>query len=126
MPIIVYNLNKEDHSSDKNNFYAGRGSILGNPYTHLPLEKTKAMYQSRTREEAIENYSGYFDIQYECNKQFKDIVDEIYEKYKNGEDVFLGCFCYPLPCHCNIIEKKLQKRLLKEKIKEEKEKRNAK
>ena len=52
-------------------------------------------------------------------------IDEIYEKYKNGETIYLECYCAPLPCHGDIIVKKLQQRLLKEKIKEAKEKRNA-
>lgn len=124
MGIIVYNRTTEDHSSHPNNYpiYRG-GSILGNPYTHLKLQGTLAMYHTRTREEAIERYDGYFDLQYECNKEFADLIDEIYEKYKNGEDVYLECYCHPLPCHGDIIVKKLQKRLLKEKISEAKKKR---
>lgn len=124
MAIIVYNRNTEDYGSHPNNYpiYRG-GSILGNPYTHKQLQGTLAIYQTRTREEAIERYDGYFDLQYSCNKEFKAILDEMFEKYKNGEDIYLECYCHPLQCHGNIIAKKLQKRLLKEKIREEKEKR---
>jgi hypothetical protein len=124
MAIIVYNRNNEDYSSHPNNYpiYRG-GSVLGNPFTHKPLSGTLAMYHVKSREEAIKNYSGYFDIQYECNKEFRAIIDEIFEKYKNGEDIYLECYCHPLPCHGDIIVKKLQKRLLKEKISEVKQKR---
>lgn len=124
MAITVYNRNTEDYSSNPNNYpiYRG-GSILGNPYTHKPLSGTMAIYKVRTREEAIERYSGYFDIQYNCNPEFKAVVDEIFEKYKNGEDIYLECYCHPLPCHGDIIAKKLQKRLLKEKITEAKKER---
>lgn len=124
MAIKVYNRAEEDHSSSENNYpiYRG-GSILGNPYTHKPLKETKALYQTRSREEAVELYSGYFDVQYKCNEEFRQLVDEIYEKYKNGEDVYLECYCHPLPCHGDIIAKKLQKRLLKEKINDAKKKR---
>lgn len=126
MPIIVYNRAKEDHSENENNYPCYRGgSILGNPYTDKPVKKTLAIYQVKTREEAIERYGAYFDMMYGSNPTFKSKIDEIYEKYKNGEEVFLECYCHPLPCHCDVIVEKLKRRLLREKIKEVKEKRNV-
>ena len=124
MPIIVYNRTKEDHSAHPYNFpiYRG-GSILGNPYTDKPVSKTMAVYQVKTREEAIQRYSSYFDMQYGRNKDFTEVIDCIYELYKRGETVYLECYCHPLRCHGDIIVEKLQKRLLKEKIKEAKERR---
>ena len=125
MAIIVYNRAQEDHSSNPNNYPIFRGgSMLGNPYTDKPLKKTLAIYQVRDREEAISRYSSYFDMMYSTNRDFRAVVDEIYEKYKNGEDVYLECYCHPQPCHGDVIAAKLKKRLLKEKIKEAKDKRN--
>ena len=116
--IYVYNRNVEDFSVMDNNYPIYRGaSILGNPYTHLPVKDTKAMFQCKTREEAIEKYDKYFDIMYGNNIEFTKIIDEMYEKYKNGEDLFLECYCKPQPCHGDIIAKKLQQRLIKEKYK---------
>ena len=116
--IYVYNRNVEDFSVMDNNYPIYRGaSILGNPYTHLPVKDTKAMFQCKTREEAIEKYSEYFDIMYGNNIEFTKIIDEMYEKYKNGEDLFLECYCKPQPCHGDIIAKKLQEMLIKEKYK---------
>ena len=125
--IIVYNRGKEDHTMHPNNYpiYRG-GSVLGNPYTDKPLKGTLAVFKAKNREEAIEKYDTYFDTQYGKNKEFTAVIDEIYEKYKNGETIYLECYCAPLPCHGDIIVKKLQQRLLKEKIKEAKENRNAK
>lgn len=127
MPIIVYNRGKEDHSTHPYNFpiYRG-GSVLGNPYTDKPLTKTMAVYQVKNREEAIQRYSSYFDMQYGRNKEFTEIIDCIYELYKMGETVYLECYCDPgrdgkFNCHGEIIVYKLQKRLLREKIKEAKE-----
>lgn len=126
MAIIVYNRQNEDHSSDPNNYPIYRGaSILGNPFTHKPLSKTLAVFQVKTREEAIERYDSYFDLQYENNEHFKGVIDEIYEKYKNGEDIYLECYCKPFPCHGDIIVNKLKKRLLKEKMKEAKKNKDA-
>lgn len=116
--IYVYDRNVEDFSALENNYPIYRGvSILGNPYTHLPIKDTKAMFQCKTREEAIEKYDKYFDIMYGNNIEFTKIIDEMYEKYKNGEDLFLECYCKPQPCHGDIIAKKLQEMLIKEKYK---------
>ena len=129
MAIIVYNRGKEDHSNHPNNFpiYRG-GSILGNPYTDKPLKGTMAVYRVKDRDEAIKRYSSYFDMQYGRNKEFTEVIDCIYELYKRGETVYLECYCDPgkdgkFNCHGEIIVYKLQKRLLKEKIKEVKERR---
>lgn len=125
MAIIVYNRAKEDHSAHPNNFpiYRG-GSVLGNPYTDKPLKGTLAVFKARNREEAIEKYSTYFDSQYGRNREFTAAIDEIYEIYKSGEDVYLECYCHPLRCHGDVIVEKLQKRLLREKIREYKNKKN--
>lgn len=118
--IYVYNRNVEDFSMLENNYYIGRENILSNPYTHLPVKDTKAMFQCKTREEAIEKYSEYFDLMYGRNVEFTNVVDEMYEKYKNGEDLFLECYCGKgengeKKCHGEVIAEKLQKRLIKEK-----------
>lgn len=130
MAIIVYNRAKEDHSAHPNNFpiYRG-GSVLGNPYTDKPLKGTLAIFKARNREDAIEKYSTYFDSQYGRNREFTAAIDEIYEIYKSGEDVYLECYCgvgdgIKKNCHGEVIVEKLQKRLLREKIKECKNKKN--
>ena len=118
--IYVYNRNKESHQSHPNNFPIYRPTILGNPYTHIKDRETKAAFVVATREEAIERYSDYFDAMYSGNVKFKAAVDEIYEKYKAGEDIFLECFCAPLKCHGDIIASKLRSRRIKELLKEKK------
>ena len=114
--ITVYNRNKEDHSNNPNNYKIFRPNILGNPYTDIKDKSTLASFIVSSREEAIEKYSEYFDIMYSSNIQFKNLVDEIYQKYKNGEDIFFECYCAPKPCHGNVIADKLRRRLIKEKI----------
>lgn len=117
MSIKVYNVNDEEYF-DENTYLIHRPYILANPYTHIKDKQTKALFVVPTREEAIEKYSHYFDIMYSGNKQFRGLIDAIYEKYKNGEEIKLGCYCAPKSCHGDIIVKKLQARLLKEKISE--------
>lgn len=125
--IHVINVSKEDFSFSPNYYYIGRsnlGNILGNPYTHLPKETTIALYQCNSREEAVSKYADYFDTMYGHNIEFTKAIDEIYEKYKNGEEVFLGCWCKPKSCHGDIIKQKLEQRLIKEKLEEYKRNKN--
>ena len=116
--IYVYNKNTNDYSLLDNHYDITRPNILSNPYTFLDLNKTQALYKCGSREEAIKKYSEYFDIMYGNNIEFTKVVDEIYEKYKNGEDIFLACVCKPKPCHGDVIVEKMKKRLIKEKFKE--------
>ena len=116
--IKVYNKNIEAHMGSNNYPIYRGGSILGNPYTHIKDKKTKAQFVVRSREEAIEKYSNYFDIMYTGNKEFRALVDEIYGRYKTGEDIYLECYCAPLPCHGDVIKQKLEQRLLRERITE--------
>ena len=120
--IHVYNTKFEDHTSaGENNYYIGRsrsGNVLGNPYTYNGKRSNLAKLSFRTAEEAIKAYSLYFDTMYGSDGEFTKIIDEIYEKYKNGEEVYLQCFCKPKPCHGDVIVEKLQQRLIKEKMDE--------
>ncbi len=124
--IYVYNRLKEDHTDKENNYPIYRPSILGNPYYWEKDKKTLAMFVVKTRDEAIDRYEAYFDRMYRGNAPFKYLIDEIYEKYKRGEDIYLECYCKPERCHGDIIKEKLERRLVKEKIKEAKERRNQK
>ena len=115
--IYVYNSHDEDHTSEKNNFYIGRPSILGNPFTYNGVKTSIAKLSFKTREESIEAYGKYFDAMYGKNEDFTKAFDEIYEHYKNGEDVYLQCFCKPKVCHGDVIAERLQRKLIKDKLK---------
>ena len=131
--IYVYNRKIETHHG-VNNFYIGRGSILGNPYSPITEKKTKAIYKAADRDDAINKYSHYFDIMYGSNKAFTKAVDEIYNVYQSGEDVYLECYCKKynssvnssddVRCHGDVIKEKMENRLLKEKIMEKLNKKN--
>ena len=115
MGITVYNRYKESHYGD-NVYDISRSSIFGNPYTHMKEKKTKASFLVPSRDEAIALYRDYFHEMYSSVDWFKNEVDKIYEKYKNGEEIFLSCTCKPLPCHGDVIKEFLVSRLVKEKI----------
>lgn len=126
--IHVYNIHNEDHSSsDGVVFYCGRhrnkdtnknDNPLGNPFTHNGVRTSIANLSFKTRDEAIEAFGKYFDKAYGVDEELTKAFDEIYEHYKQGEEIWLGCFCKPLPCHCDIIADRLQRKLIKEKLAE--------
>jgi len=76
--------------------YIGRKSIFGNPYTHLPLNKTVAKFQVKTRDESIEKYKEYFEARVANDPEFRQAVLALQGK-------ILGCHCKPLACHGDVI-----------------------
>lgn len=121
--VVICNLKYEDCSVKENSFYCGRsknGNPLGNPYTHNGVKTSIAKLTVPTREEAIKAYEIYFDTMYGKDEALTKAFDNIYEHYRNGEDIYLQCFCKPLPCHCDIIAERLQRKLIKEKLAERK------
>ena len=85
-PTTVVHFKKSDHD-----VYIGRGSIWGNPFTHLTTE-TKAQFIVATREEAIEGYRKWIKTQPELMKKIPELKGKI-----------LGCWCKPKSCHCDVL-----------------------
>lgn len=115
MSITVYNKYKESHYGD-NVYDISRNSIFGNPYTHIKDKNNRALFLVSSRDEAISLYKDYFNEMYNTVDWFRSKVDEIYEKYKDGEEIFFSCTCKPLPCHGDVIKEFLVSRLVKEKV----------
>lgn len=120
--IHIVNINTEDCSNKPNYYYCGRSKTwnpLCNPFTFNGKRSSLAKLSFKTREEAIEAFREYFKQAYNT-PGFEDLTNkfnEIYEHYKNNEDIYLGCYCYPLPCHTQVIAEELQKKLIKENLK---------
>lgn len=119
--ITVYNTHQEDYTYKPNNFLICRtkdGNPLANPFTYNGVKTRLAKLSFKTREEAIDAYKMYFKKMYGLDEGLTKAFDTIYEKYKNGEDIYLQCCCKPLPCHGDFIAEELQRKLIKEKMEE--------
>lgn len=119
--ITVYNTHQEDYTYKPNNFLICRtkdGNPLANPFTYNGVKTRLAKLSFKTREEAIDAYKMYFKKMYGLDEGLTKAFDTIYEKYKNGEDIYLQCCCKPLPCHGDFLAEELQKKLIKEKMEE--------
>lgn len=72
--------------------YIGRGSVWGNPFTHRELSKTKAEFQTTSREESINKYRDWILNQ----SQLVARIPELRGKT-------LACFCKPKSCHGDVL-----------------------
>lgn len=93
MSIQIVNIK----SSAKYDVYCGRGSIFGNPYTHIKYKKTLAEFVVNTRDESIDKYKEYFYNRINTDVEFKNAVINLKGKT-------CACFCFPARCHLNIIK----------------------
>ena len=122
--ITVYNTHQEDYTYKPNNFLICRtkeGNPLANPFTYNGVKTRLTKLSFKTREEAIDAYKLYFKKMYGLDEGLTKAFDTIYEKYKNGEDIYLQCCCKPLPCHGDFLAEELQRKLIKEKMEERRE-----
>lgn len=105
--IIVMNvrgLNLKEEARAKV-VYCGRecagwkGSPLGNPFV---------IGKDGNREQVIEKYRAWLKeivrdgLKGKSSPAWIELL-KIVERVKKGEDVVLGCWCNPLPCHAEVI-----------------------
>lgn len=92
----MYLVNKRTHPYD---VYIGRGSIWGNPYSHL--KATKAKYKVGSRQETIECYRLWLWEEIKSGRITKQMLIELDGKV-------LGCYCVPKSCHGEVILRAIQ------------------
>ena len=95
LPILERNIMTRVVHCKKESYdvYIGRPSIYGNPFSHLP--DTPAKFRVASREEAIAKFEKWFRNQPELIARAK--------RELRGKT--LGCWCFPKPCHGNILAK---------------------
>ena len=95
-PIII--VNKHHGESGE---YIGRGSPLGNPFV---------IGKDGSREQVIAKYRVWLNEQ--IMRKNPDVLDELNRlgnKAIDEKGLVLQCFCYPKPCHGEVIKEKLVK-----------------
>lgn len=104
-------VNKHKHKKTNFDIYIGRGSSLGNPFTHLNKDDTKAQFQCETRDEAISNYDNY--IRKKIFEKDELICKELNKIYLMSlrNDVNLVCYCKPKSCHGDIIKNIIEEKM---------------
>mgnify|MGYP005803167945 FL=1 len=95
-PIIIVN---KHHG--KSGEYIGRGSPLGNPFV---------IGKDGTREQVRAKYRGWLNEQImRKNPVVLDELNRLGNKAIDEKGLALQCFCYPKPCHGEVIKEKLVK-----------------
>jgi len=119
---MIQVVNKYKHTPTDHDIYIGRGSVFGNPYSHL--DSKYGVIKTETREDAVRLYKLYFDAvmndpdgfdsENERNKaiELQTAAYELLEEARNS-DINLVCFCKPKPCHGDIIKEWLDSELNK-------------
>lgn len=111
---MIQVVNKYKHKSTPNDFYIGRGSVFGNPYTHLD-GITKAQFEVATREEAIEKYREWFNKERVNNPHMYaqlHLMLEVMTGWNPPEHgINLVCYCAPQACHGGVIKEYLESAL---------------
>jgi len=98
---LIQIVNKYKHKPTLNDIYIGRGSLLGNPFSHK--ENTKALYKVDTVNESIEKYKIWLIENFKNNKEIKNYILSIKEDSELS-NINLVCFCKPKACHGDIIK----------------------
>jgi len=91
-------VNKRNHTPTPSDVYVGRPSPLGNPFSHQA--GTLARYRTETREQAIEAYRHW--LWKEIKVRNPNVILTI---AGIPEDANLVCWCAPLPCHAEVIQR---------------------
>lgn len=95
-PIIIVN---KHHG--KSGEYIGRGSPLGNPFI---------IGKDGSREQVIAKYRVWLHEQImRKNPVVLDELNRLGNKAIDEKGLALQCFCYPKPCHGEVIKEKLVK-----------------
>lgn len=93
-PITIVN---KHHG--KSGEYIGRGSPLGNPFV---------IGKHGTREQVIAKYKVWLQEQIDKgNPVVLDELNRLGNKAIDEKGLTLQCFCYPKPCHGEVIKEKL-------------------
>ena len=100
-------VNLKDYPKDRVR-YIGRGSSLGNPFTHIPIALTKANVQCDTIESAV----GCFESWLRGDTTWDDVIPTTLRARALTtlallfEDELLACYCQDLTkCHGQVIVK---------------------
>ena len=84
---LLYNISEDD---TEDAVYIGRGSVWGNPYSHIP---GKGEIPAASRDDAVNKYRAMVNADPALQAR---IVEELKGKK-------LMCWCYPKRCHGEVL-----------------------
>lgn len=107
MVLKIKVVNKHHKQSGE---YIGRGSPLGNKWSHMP--NTKAEFKVDTRAQAVLLYKEWLNKKIaEDDVAVCDELNRLCELARDGE-LKLQCFCAPQQCHGDVIKQLIEEAFL--------------
>jgi len=105
--LQVVNRHTYDGPHDQSYLYIGRGTPLGNNWSHVA--GTTAQFKVETRLDAIAEYRRWLwtQIQSARGPAF-EALQEIKDRAINGEKINLACSCHPQPCHGDVVKSAIE------------------
>lgn len=100
-------VNKRSHTPTPFDFYIGRPSVLGNPYSHLNYSKHNTI-KVASREEAVRLYGKWLANQLSSYEEVAETLDDLVDLYMEHGVLNLVCWCAPAACHGDLIKKKVE------------------
>ncbi|MDX6577830.1 MAG: hypothetical protein QOE96_3783 [Blastocatellia bacterium] len=102
-------VNRHTYSGPRDNsyIYIGRGTPLGNNWSHAP--NTAAQYQAVSREEAVGRYRQWLwkEVQNGNGPAFQ-ALEQLKVRAAKGENVSLVCSCSPQLCHGDVVKSAIE------------------
>jgi hypothetical protein len=112
-PFIRTNINivnMKDHIPTEYDYYIGRPSIFGNPFSHLEDSEAKIIVDNR--DISIELYKKFFYTRINNNDMILILeINKMIDIYNEYGKLNLVCWCKPKPCHGDIIKEYLEYKL---------------
>lgn len=106
---MIQVVNKYKHVPTVDDFFIGRPSPLGNPFSWLP--GTEQKFRVADRAQAIQKYSQYLEFARMNDPVVAECVNRLCEKALRGETINLACFCKPQECHGDVIKNLIEDRI---------------
>lgn len=106
MEIKVVNLYR--HTPTDADYYCGRGSVFGNPYTHRPSKYSNVIHVD-TRDQACDMYKELLKKQLPISKELQAGFYQLYQILRTHGHLNLVCYCAPQRCHAEEVRKVLIK-----------------
>ena len=101
--VAVVNRHTYSGPRDNSYIYIGRGTPLGNQWSHTP--GTAAAHKVETREDAVSKFHEWLSSQIDKGEGpvFR-AIQQIKERVAIGEEIKLACSCVPQLCHGDVIK----------------------
>jgi hypothetical protein len=101
--VAVVNRHTYSGPRDNSYIYIGRGTPLGNQWSHTP--GTAAAHKVETREEAVSKFHEWLSSQIAKGEgPVFSAIQQIKERVAIGEQIKLACSCVPQLCHGDVIK----------------------